>query len=461
MTDLHVPGLAYAVVEDGTIVHERVLGVKELGKPAKIRRETAFLVGSLTEPVSSLLVATLADAGTLSWDSKLTELLPAFRLQDTSTSAKLTLHDAFCACTTLPRRDLPLFFQYEGETAERALASLLELPNGTSVGTSFQYSAQMVGSGGFAAAHALYPDLPLGVAFERALASRVLGPIGMKHATVSFAKALAGDHATPHSAALDTPDKVVALAPGVERFVLPWAPAGALWASLADLEAYLLTELAEGVAPSGVRVASREQTVRRRARGVQTGPRAFYGLGLASSDHFGRIEIERSGATFGMAARLDFHPETGRGVVVIANAAEPLLTSSIARRALELPYGDAHAEPALVRALANRRTDTAKGAEAYLPGDPALVAALTGTFESPHLGRVRVVPAPAPDLVRIDAGEWSSRARLARSPDGAGNVLLLLDPPAAGLILTVRGSGPTTTLAIELGAEHEEFARVP
>lgn len=454
--ELHVPGLAYAVVEDGKVAHERLLGVKQLGKPAALRRETTFLIGSLSKALSSLLVASLIDAKKLGWDSKLALLLPDFRLKDAALTERLQLQHAFCACTGLPRRDLPLAFEYGTTTPEAVLGTLRDLEPVAAFGETFQYSNQMVGSGGFAAAHVAFPNEPIGVAYERAMASHVFGPMGMKHATVSFAKGVAGDHAAPHAEQLD-PIQMVAMPAAVERFVTPWAPAGAVWASIADMEQYLLTELGEGKAPNGTQVVSKEQIRRRRARGVKIGPHAWYGLGLGVGEHFGLTEIEHSGATFGMSSKLMFHPDTGRGIVVLANVADGLAASLLARRALELAYGDAQAEPTLARALVAQRENATKSAARWLPSDTSTASNLVGRYRNPRLGTLIVTAAPAPALVWIDAGEWKARARLSKTETGMGNQLVLIDPPIAGLAFT-----PTLQdLTVVLGAEQETFTRVP
>lgn len=453
--ELRVPGLAYAVVDSGKVVHERVLGVKELGKPGKVRRETVFLVGSLSKAMSSLWIASLVDQKKLSWDSKLATLLPAFKLNDAAITERVTLRDAFCACTGLPRRDLPLAFEYGTTSAEQALATLGDLAPTAEFGVTFQYSNQMVGSGGFAAAHAMYPDEPLGSAYEHAMSAQLFGPLGMRRATASFSKGVASDHASPHADRVDPTGEVGVMPMAVERFVVPWAPAGAVWASIADMEAYLLTELADGKAPSGTQVVSAEETRRRRIRGVKAGPRAWYGLGLGVSEHFGLPEIEHSGGTFGMSSQMTFHPDTGRGVVVLSNSGEGSAPALIARRALELGYGDALAQPELARVGKARRASEETTASRWLPAAESMGNALAGTYRNPRLGTLQLTPAKAPAVVWVDAGEWKARARLAKSSSGTDNELVLIDPPLAGLPLALSNGA----LEVRAGDEHETFTR--
>ena len=90
------------------------------------------------------------DAGRLSWDTS-QELLPDFAVADAELTPRLTVKDAFCACSGLPRRDLEFIYDAHALTPERMIASMATLPLTAPYGTTYQYSNQMVGAGGFAA----------------------------------------------------------------------------------------------------------------------------------------------------------------------------------------------------------------------------------------------------------------------------------------------------------------------
>ena len=77
-----VPGVALAVVQDGKIVLEKGLGVRELGANAPVTPATLFMIGSMTKPLTSLMMARLVDRKNFAWDTPVTKLLPAFALGD-------------------------------------------------------------------------------------------------------------------------------------------------------------------------------------------------------------------------------------------------------------------------------------------------------------------------------------------------------------------------------------------
>ena len=103
------------------------------------------------------------------------------------------------------RRDNELTFNANDLTAEDVIASLQGFEVYTAFGEAFQYSNQMVATGGYVAAAAAggrYGEL--GEAYARELQERVLDPIGMTRTKLSIADVEADDdHATPHGLRLD------------------------------------------------------------------------------------------------------------------------------------------------------------------------------------------------------------------------------------------------------------------
>ena len=98
------------MVQDGEVAFLQGFGVRELGRPAPVTADTLLRIGSVTKSFSSMLAATLVDAGRLSWETPLVDLLPDFAVADAALTPRLTVRDAFCACTGLPRRDFEFIF---------------------------------------------------------------------------------------------------------------------------------------------------------------------------------------------------------------------------------------------------------------------------------------------------------------------------------------------------------------
>ena len=441
-----VPGASVAVVQGGEVVFAQGFGVRELGRPAPVTADTLLRIGSVTKSFSSMLTATLVDAERLTWDTPLVTLLPDFAVADAALTPRLTVRDAFCACSGLPRRDLEFIFNAQALTPERMIAGMARLPLTAPYGEKYQYSNQLVGAGGFAAAVADggAPD-DLGHAYAIALRERVLNPIGMPRTTDVLAEVVAGnDYAVPHAE-----DITGALHPlpllEDDTWLISVAPSGALWSSAREMARYVQTELRHGVAPDGVRVVSAANLERTWQPGIalQTGPgtppdiAAFaghYGLGWVVGAFGGQRLIWHSGGTLGFTSLVSFLPEADLGVVVLTNgaagAAGPF-TYAATFRLLELLFDQPAAFGA--QAAAGLASATAGRAEllAHLGQvDPAEVRPYLGWYANPDLGPVRL--ALQDGALLVAAGAFRSELRPRLEDDGTVAGYVLVDAPLGG-----------------------------
>jgi CubicO group peptidase (beta-lactamase class C family) len=97
-----VPGLAVAVVHADKVVYLKGFGLRELGTPDAIDADTVFQLASVSKPLTATVIAGVVGDGTVRWDSKTSDLDPAFRLWDNSVSGEVTLRDLLCHRTGLP-----------------------------------------------------------------------------------------------------------------------------------------------------------------------------------------------------------------------------------------------------------------------------------------------------------------------------------------------------------------------
>src|SRR5215210_4784475 len=331
---LGVPGASVAVVQNGEMVYAQGFGVRELGGTDPVTPDTLMMIGSVTKSMTSTMAATVVDDGWMSWDTPLVDLLPDFAVADPQLTPRLTLADAFCACTGLPRRDLELMFQFSDLTPDRLIAQVATLPLAAPYGQAFHYSNQMYAIGGYAAAAAAgaAPD-DLYSGYQLAMRQRLLNPIGMPRSTFALAEVLAsGDYALPHATNLD--GQLQRVSPLVdERFASSVAPAGALWSSAREMARYLQMELADGVAPNGTRVVTAENLARTRAPRVaipaQPGlPALFaetgdhYAMGWVTGTYHSQPIISHSGGTLGFVSEVAFLPEADLGIVLLTNGGQ-------------------------------------------------------------------------------------------------------------------------------------------
>ncbi len=319
MAAFEVPGMAMALVQDGEIVYSQGFGERnESGAP--MTTDTHVMIGSTGKTLTTLLMAILVDEGRMSWDTPVVEVLPNFAVKDPELTQQLTMRNLVCACTGVPRRDLELLFNADELTAEDTVQSLATFEFFTEFGEAFQYSNQMVATGGYAAAAAAGGEWGnLFNAYADALQERVLDPLGMQNTTLSFTEVLARDlYATPHGMTLQGSYEVIPLE--TEEMLTPIAPAGAHWSTTDDMARYLIFQLNKGVSPDGDRIVSEENLRETWQPQVAISADASYGLGWVVGEWKGLQMIEHGGNTLGMTSDFSFLPEKGIGIVILSNA---------------------------------------------------------------------------------------------------------------------------------------------
>ena len=440
-----VPGASVAVVQNGELVYAQGFGVRELGGTQPVTPDTLMMIGSNTKSMTSTMAATVVDDGWLSWDTPVVALLPEFAVADPQLTPRLSMADAYCACTVVADTDLELMFQFNDLTPDRLIARAAELPLRAPYGQRFQYSNQMYAIGGYAAAAAAGAapnDLYRG--YQLAMRQRLLAPVGMPHSTFVLEEVLAsGDYAVPHATGLE--GQLQKLSPLLdERFAASVAPAGALWSSAREMARYLQTELSDGVAPDGTRVVSAENLERTRAPrvAIQSPPgapplfaefRDHYAMGWATGAYHGQPIVGHSGATLGFASEVAFLPKADLGIVILTNGGQGAGTFNLAVqfRLLELLFDQPAEIDALLGPVLESRAAQAAELRSHLGTvDPDAVTPYLGRYEHPMLGEVEVTLRDG--RLVFDAGEVRSemRPRL----DEAGQVVgyVLMDPPLAG-----------------------------
>lgn len=434
-----VPGAAVAIVQNGEVVYRQGFGVRELGSDEPVTPETLMMVGSISKSMTTMMMATVVDDGDMRWDTPVVDILPSFAVADPTLSEQVTMRELVCACTGVPRRDLEFIFNAAELAPADVIASLASFEFFTPIGEAFQYSNQMVAAGGYIATLAAGGSLDsLDEDYDAAMESRVFEPIGMDSSTFSMAEAAANpNHASSHAR---TADGVVAAQPlAVEALLEPVAPSGLAWSNVDDMASYLLTELAEGVAPDGERVVSAANLGETWLPRVPVSSEVSYGLGWFVDSYKRQPMIQHSGNTIGFTADLAFLPEADLGIVVLSNTSlSNLFNESIRYRAFELAFDlPLEGEDYIDFALEQQQEAIAQYASTI--GDAPTAAAATpflGSYTSPRFGQVRLTHDDGRLL--LDAGEFQGEVRPLRGEAASVASHALIDGPVIGLLLNLR-----------------------
>jgi CubicO group peptidase (beta-lactamase class C family) len=454
----NVPGVALAVVQDGRIVLEKGLGVRELGKPEPVTPATLFMIGSMTKPLTSLLMARLVDRGTFAWDTPVTKLLPSFALGDPDATRKLTIAHTMCACTGLPRWDMEFIFEWNNATGESRVDLMRAMKPTTGFGETFQYSNLMVASGGYIAALTTTRAKDFRNAYASAMRAEVLGPVGMTSTVLDLADAQRREHARPHGRTLTFAAEPIptALEMGIDSVM----PAGGAWSNVRDISRWMLLELGKGRL-AGKQVVSEANLLERRKPRVQITNRVSYGLALFNDESRGTPLIGHGGATFGFSSDVTFLPEYGIGLVVLTNAAAANgYAVAVRRRFIELVLdANEEAETQLAFSVKQVAEQLKKRLEEInVTPDPEFVRPLLGAWTNPRLGVIDVRGEGAGFI--LDAGEWKAAVGEHKDKSGARKIILT-QPPFAGFTFWPQEHEGRTALLFETAQQKYWFERAP
>jgi CubicO group peptidase (beta-lactamase class C family) len=318
-----IPGAAVAIVRGPEVLYQRGFGVRGLADRTPVGIDTRFMVGSVTKGMTSLLTATLVDAGKLSWDATVTSVLPGFELSSPESTQGMRVRHLLSHSNGVARQDTQLFV--EPLSAREMLASLRTLPIVAPPGETYIYHNQMVAAGGFVAALADGAPLDDSLAqrYADSIQARVLAPIGMHRTTFEFESTLRdSNRALPHAFGSDGS---VASVP-IERDlgIVTTLPAGGAWSTISDLAAYASTQLS-GVAPNGQRVVSMENLEAMHTKVIDApteGEREGYAMGWHTQENYlGLTALWHDGDTVGTTSQVLLLPDVHVGIVVLANRA--------------------------------------------------------------------------------------------------------------------------------------------
>ncbi|RWD61454.1 MAG: serine hydrolase [Mesorhizobium sp.] len=314
VADGAVPGLAIAVVHDDEVVFLKGFGHREAGKPEAVDPDTVFQIASLSKPVSATVVAALVSDGVVSWDSRIADLDPSFRLADPYPTSQLTVRDLFAHRSGLPGTagdDL----EDIGYDRATILHRLRFVPPSSSFRAGYSYSNFGLTEGAVAAA------MPTGKSWEEVAEEKLYRPLGMASTSSRLADfVMRADRAALH-VRVDG-----AWAARIKRDPDAQAPAGGVSSTARDLSQWVRLVLGDGVYAGKPLIAADAlaQThvpLMTRGKNPVSSGESFYGLGW--NVEFGRHGLSWGHAgAFSVGARtlVTVFPEQKLGIVVLANA---------------------------------------------------------------------------------------------------------------------------------------------
>jgi CubicO group peptidase (beta-lactamase class C family) len=281
---------------------------------------------------------------------------------------------------------------------------------------------------------------------------KIFDPLGMKSTTFDYARALAGNHASPHGDDIDGKPHGASMA--INYSIVPARPAGAVWTSSADLIRYVQDELTLGKLPNGKQLVSSENLQMRRAPQISLGEDSSYGMGLIVDRTYGVAVVSHGGSMSGFKSNIYFLPDSGIGAVLLTNSDNGgMLLGPFGRRLLEVVFdGKPEAVAEVASRAANHKAQLAKDRERLVvPAAPADVAGLAKHYSSKELGDLAVLTDHG--VTTFDLGEWKSTVASRKNDDGTTS-FITIDPGTEGFEFVVGDRSGKRVLIIRDG-QHE------
>jgi CubicO group peptidase (beta-lactamase class C family) len=273
----------------------------------------------------------------------------------------------------------------------------------------------------------------------------------MNATTFDFTRALAGNHATPHSTDVDGKPAKALMA--INYSAIPVRPAAAAWSSVRDMLKYVSLELAEGKLPDGKTYVSKEPLLERRVPQVSIGRDVIYGMGLMVDTTYGVPVVHHGGDMIGYHSDMIWLPQQNVGAVILTNG-DPgwLIRNRFSRKLLEVLFDGRPEADALLKADAKNFFSSLAADRKLLtvPADAQESAKLAKHYTNASLGEIAVSTSGSATI--FDFGEWRSEVASRKNPDGTISFITTV-PGVIGSEFVV-GSGPRRTL-ITRDAQHE------
>jgi CubicO group peptidase (beta-lactamase class C family) len=433
-----VPGASIAIIKGGQIVSLKGYGVKQKGRIEAVKADSQFMIGSVSKPVSTTLMATIVDAGAAAWDTPAKQIYPSFRVADAALSSQVTLRNLVCNCIGTERRDYEILLNGNTLSAPGVITSIANYPLQQPLGQSFLYNNQLVAAGGYIATLAGAGGTgDLLTNYSNQLRTRVLQPIGMNNTTTAFDTVTKRkNYATPHGLTLEYAQTPIAVS--LNKWATAIAPAGGLWSTAEDMARYAITQLNRGVGPSGNRVVSAANLETTWTPQVAIDSTVSYGLGWYVSTLEGKRGIQHGGNVYGFTSELSFFPDDGVAVVVLSNADNSLLPGFARARALELLFDlpNTATASALTQAILPTKSTYTTVSLLSTAVPSAEVSAYLGNYGNVDLGGATL--SYTNGVLFINFGDF--KTELVKYIENGVTYYVTADPPTALLVFTLQTS---------------------
>ncbi len=321
MKTFNVPGIAVAVVKDGKVIHSKGYGVRSIEDKMPVDALTLFGIASNSKAFTTTALGILVDEGKLSWDSKVNDIIPEFRLYNPYVTEEFTIRDMLThrSGLGLGAGDLMIWPGPNDYTKAEIIHNLRYLKQTSGFRTKYDYDNLM-----YIVAGEVVKRVS-GVSWEEFVETRILSPLGMTTSGASFHRL------KDSSNVIDPHVPVNGVLNVVERHTVDVSnSAGGIYSNITDMSKWVEMHLNNGRYGKDLT----DSIVSKRVHDILWSPQTIiqvhgtsdynthfsnYGLGWHLSDVSGYKKVDHTGALAGMVTQVVMIPELNLGIIVLTN----------------------------------------------------------------------------------------------------------------------------------------------
>lgn len=324
MKEFNVPGIAVAVVKDDRVIHMKGYGVRSISTGEKTDAHTLFAIASNTKAFTVAALGILIDDGKLRWDTKVTDIIPEFRLYDSYVTEDFMIKDLLThrSGMGLGAGDLMGWPDSADFSTAEIIHNLRYLKQTSPFRTRYDYDNMLYIVAGEVVARVS------GQSWEEFVESRIMGPLGMNESAASFKRIKDRTNLIDAHVPVDGRLQVVP-----KQEAKRHNSVGGIYSNVNDMSKWVLMQLNRGRYGEGKEkmIFSGEvhremwtpQTVRPVGRGGAYRTNfAFYGLGWNLADVNGYLHVSHTGGHAGIVTQVTMLPELSLGIIVLTNQEE-------------------------------------------------------------------------------------------------------------------------------------------
>lgn len=322
MKSFDVPGIAVGIVKDGKVIHAKGYGVRSLQSKLPTTEHTLFGIASNSKAFTAAALGILVDRGKISWNDKVRDYIPEFKLHDPYVTEHFTIKDLLThrSGLGLGAGDLMFFPDSSDFTLQDIIYNLRFLQPVSEFRTQYDYDNNLYIVAGEVIARVS------GMSWDDFVEKNIMQPLGMKESAGSFDRLPSTQNVIDAHAPVNGKVQVIA-----RSTLRSGHAAGGINANVVDLAKWVNCLLNAGVYGDNKRIYSAD--VAKELWTPQTiipvsnpGPYqvhfSSYGLGFFLSDVKGKLQATHTGGLEGMVTQITLIPEIKLGIIVLTNQQE-------------------------------------------------------------------------------------------------------------------------------------------